>query len=246
MIQVRELDFLDALIRGKLRIFGGEGDGDDASGDAGKDDDKPGDSGPDSGDSGGDSGDAGGDAGEDPVKDLEAKLDAEKKLRIKLQRDLDKQNQEKEKQNEDVVAERDELKGKYDKLKTFVETGYLDTAIIKESSVKDKSGTPKYDWEDVEAVRIFIDKNNIRLDIETGQVEGLDMELKRIAKEKPYLLVKKQESEDAGAGGGGGSGPPSGSHPFGGSARQRETDKNKIGAKYKIPGFGPGSTVRPL
>jgi hypothetical protein len=233
---LNETDFLDALLHGKLRVFGGEVDGDDAGGDAGQSDDKSGDSGSDQSDAGGDNSGDGGDSGEDPIKDLEAKLDAEKKLRIKLQRDLDKNQQEKDKANQDVAAERDDIKGKYDKLKTFVETGYLDTAIMKDK---------KYDWHDVEAVRAFIDKNNIRLDIETGEVEGLDMELKRIAKEKPYLLVPKQNQEDQG-GSGAGSGPPSGSHPFGGSTRQRETDKQKIGSKYKIPGFGPGSTVRPL
>lgn len=169
------------------------------------------------------------------LADTEKKLDDEKKARIKLQRDIDKSNEEKNKDHESVEAERDSLKEKYDKLLKFVETGYLDTAIMKDK---------KYEWHDVEGVRAFLNHDNIRMDLDTGAVDGLDMELKRIAKERPYLLVPKAEDEDPrnnGRGSGSGFTPRdqrgTGNHPYGGSTHQRETDSAKLGKKYKIPGY---------
>jgi hypothetical protein len=203
-----------------------------------------------------DSGDAGkpdGDDGKSDSDEFEKKFDQERKARLKLQRELDKRDQEAAKVNTDTEAELNDYKQKYEQLKAYVEKDGIDTAIMKESNKKDKDGHPKYEWHDVEAVRAFINKDNIRLDLEAGTVDGLDLELKRIAKERSYLLVPSKQPDnndgnpaDKSPANGG---PASGGHPFGaGGGRQRETDSKKIGAKYKIPGFGPGaaSAVRPL
>lgn len=182
--------------------------------------------------------DDGGDDRDNTIRDLQAKLDSEKKQRIKLQRERDKTVEDTQAAAQDVEVERDTYKEKYEKLLKYVETDAIDTAILKNK---------KYEWHDVEAVRAFIDKDNIRLDLDSTTIDGIDLELKRLAKEKPYLLVSKDERD----------GTPkeeftpkdqrgTGTHPFGGSASQRETDKQKLGAKYKIPGFGPGSTARPM
>jgi hypothetical protein len=205
------------------------------------------------GDNSGNADNSDGDDGKSDHEELEKKFDSERKARLKLQRELDKRDQEAAKANTDVEAERDDYKQKYEQLKQYVEKDGLETAIMKMSSQKDKDGKAKYDWHDIEAVAAFIDKNNIRLDMDNGSVDGLDLELKRIAKDRPYLLVPTKTPEDAGGNPGGASrspqdgNPPSGGHPFGSGGRQRETDKQKLGAKFKIPGFGPGAaSVRPL
>lgn len=223
----------NASLRGRLRITGGDGEGEPKPVPAEviiKTEEPKSESDSDSGD--------------DKIRDYESKLDKEKADRIKLQAKLDEaQAKLNEKlagdqtEAQQTAAERDQLKEKYEKLKEFMETGYLDTAILKEK---------KYDWHDVEAVRAFIDKNNIRMDMDTGKIEGLDIELKRIAKEKPYLLVNKTDQPAPNTPPPAAGTPSSGSHPFGGSARQRETDRAKIAAKYRIGGFSGGVTSRPM
>ena len=218
-------------------IWGGEGErenesqsnqGNNQSGDTGK----PGDGNAGPGDDGSDV--------ESRLRDLETKLDAEKKARIaekkradKAETDLTAKNQEGQEEAERTASERDDFKAKYEKLLDFVETSYIDTAIMKNK---------KYDWHDVEAVRTFLNKDSIRLDMDTGEIEGLDLELKRLAAEKKWLLVQQgdRDSDQAPPAAPPGT-PPTGSHPVGGTTRQRETDRNKLGAKYKLPGFGPGA-----
>lgn len=174
--------------------------------------------------------DGSGDGGDDAVAALEKKLDAEKQKRIQLQKERDKELEGKVKEFANTEAERDSYKEKYEQLLKYVETTALDTAIIKASG-------EKYNWEDVEAVRVFIDQDNIRLDIDTQKFDGIEAELKRIAKEKPYLLKK---TEDAGAGNGQPFVPAdqrsTGNHPFGAQPRARETDPNKLRDKYRMPG----------
>lgn len=250
-----ETKLLRALSAGKLRIIGGDGDGNDGgnndagngqAGESGKTENKSQPSGGSAEDKSKQNSD---DGSGDRIKQLEADLDREKKDRIKLQRQLDKKDQEAQKDAENVEAERDDYKQKYEKLLNWVENTGIESAILKDK---------RFQWHDVEAVRTFIDRNNIRVDIDSNSVEGLDLELKRIAQDKPYLLVPKQNDSGQGSGNGQGSGqgnnqespangqPPSGSHPFGGNARQRETDKQKIGQKYKIPGYIASSNFRPV
>lgn len=184
---------------------------------------------------GGTTEDAGGDGSDDAVANLEKKLDQEKQKRIQLQKERDKELEGKAKEFENTEAERDSYKEKYEQLLKYVETTALDTAIIKASG-------DKYVWEDVEAVRVFIDQDNIRLDIDTQKFDGIEGELKRIAKEKPYLLKKP---EDAGAGNGQPFVPAdqrsTGNQPFGAAPRARETDPNKLRTKYKMPGAFAGA-----
>jgi len=216
-------------------IWGGEGER-DGENQGGQNQGESGDTGkPPEGD--GNSGD-GDDDGAKRLKELEDKLDSEKKQRIAEKKRADKaeqslltKNQEGQEEAERTATERDDYKAKYEKLLEFVETSYIDTAIMKNK---------KYDWHDVEAVRSFLNKDNIRLDMDTGEIEGLDLELKRIASEKKYLLVPHESEGGAPPSAPPGT-PPSGSHPVGGSTRQRETDRQKLGAKYKLPGFGPGA-----
>lgn len=239
------MNIFDPLPR-YLRIVGGDGNADQSeqSGDQN-------DGGQANSDSGGDQNKQEADApdktAQDNAKrigDLEAELDKERKDRIRMKRELDKRDAEKSKAAEqaelgdaEVEAERDRYKQQYEQLKAVVETQMLDWAIAIDK---------KYDWHDAEAVRAFINKSDIRLDLDNGKIEGLDLELKRIAKEKPYLMkaaTNSQKQQDQQQNPPAAGTPNSGSHPFGGSAQQRETDKQKIAAKYKIFKHGSVSSV---
>lgn len=230
-----------ATARGKLRIYGSSGEeGEGAE--------------PEGGEGGGEEKSPEAIAAEKKIKDLEKERDdfkqkhQDEKKRAdaaeKAQVDKDREGME---EHERTEAERDDFKEKYEKLLKIVETSVIDTAITNLSLQKDKSGKPKYDWHDVEAVRTFLDKENIKLDLDTGVVDGLDTQLADIAKKRSYLLVSKQESDDEPSTPPGG--PATGGHPTGGTTRTRETDRTKLGAKYKLPGFvGAGSNIgaRPM
>jgi hypothetical protein len=166
-------------------------------------------------DSGNDSGDSG--------PSLEAQLEAEKRKNLKLSKDLGKAEAEKNKANEDKDAakERDEVKAENAKLKGLLEGKFLAWSIETEK---------KYAWQNVEDVIKFISDDEIDINVDKGQIEGLDMALKRIAKEKPYLLVQKQDDQQQR--------PPSGSHPVGSKSGDTVTEQHRLGKKYKIPGFG--------
>jgi hypothetical protein len=236
-----------ATAHGKLRIWGSDGEDDPKN------------------QNGGESGGSGGGADENPeltaaqqaAKDAEAKAaDADKKAKEADKRAAAAEKALKDKELEGAdehqrtAAERDDFKEKYEKLLKVVETSVIDTAINNLSLQKDKQGNPKYNWHDVQAVRAFLDKENIKLDLDTGEVEGLEPQLADVAKKRPYLLVTKQENDEQN-----GNQPPpppggpaTGSHPTGGSARQRETDRTKLGSKYRLPGFvGAGNVgARPI
>lgn len=228
----------------KFRVWGGDGDGDDSSGggdSGGGEQSGSGDGSANSGAGDGDSGTAGG----EQTPDLQAQLDEERAARIQLQRERDEAAERaadaanaSADEADRVASERDSYKQKYEKLKELMSTSYLDNAI---------RGQTKFDFHDTEAVRAFLDQSKIRLDLDTGQIDGLDEQLRKIAKDKPYL-VKQPEN----AGGGDGFTPPpgpntgTGSHPYGGSARQSVTDKQKLGQKYKIPGYGSMAAGRPV
>jgi hypothetical protein len=231
-----EAKFLSSLCAGTLRICGGEDPVDPPTVkvevvDPPKDDTKTKDDGNKDDD--------------DPLADLQSKYETEKQQRIQLQKDLEKRDEEKTKATATVESERDSYKQKYEKLLSYVEKDGLENAINKLSAEKIKDGEaqiPRYQWQDVEAVRTFIDPNKIKLDLDNHQVDGLAEELKRIAKEKPYLLVPKQTQQQQEPP----AGPPSGGQP-GGQVRQRETDKTKLGNKYRIPGFASAAAgARPI
>ena len=225
---------------GKFWIWGGEGDEDQDPKDAGE--------------SSGAGKDAGGDGTsanektteqkrieelETQLNDTKKKYGDEKKRAEKAEKDLTDRDREGMEEHERTEAERDDYKQKYEKLLKVVETSVIDTAIRTLSDVKDKAGNPKYTWQDVEAVRAFLKKDDVKLDLDTGEVEGLEAQLAEIAKKRPYLLVPAQ---DSGSGTAATSGPATGGHPYGGQARQ-PSDRQKLGAKYKLPGFAGVSNI---
>lgn len=135
-------------------------------------------------------------------------------------------------------AERDDYKGKYEKLVQFMETSYVDSAILQISAKATKDGKPTYQWHDPAAVRSFLDRDALTLDMDTGKVDGLEAQLKTLAKEKSWLLVPQGDGDDGGDGGRRPpAGPATGSHPNGASRRERVTGDDALRQKYKMPGY---------
>jgi hypothetical protein len=217
--------------QGFLRIWGGDGE-------AGQGAEQQ----PDSGAAGGQPADA--DGGQDDVQsriqELEQKAaENEKKAKDaeKRAKDFEKQLNDKNLENLDeaerTAAERDDFKAKYEQLLEFVETSVVETAIMKNS---------KYQWHDVEAVRAFLDKDQIKLDLDNKTVDGLDSQLADLAKKKPYLLKQPepQQQQDHRPP----PGPSTGLNPSGGSQRSRETDKGKLAKKFKFDHLVVGGSPR--
>jgi hypothetical protein len=153
---------------------------------------------------------------------VEDQLDAEKKKNIQLSRQLTQAKNEKQKADgdRDAAKERDEVRAENDKLKTLMDSKFLIWSIETDK---------KYSWQNAEDVVNFIKSDEINIDVETGTVEGLDLALKRIAKDKPYLLVPKVDDQQR---------PPSGAHPVGSRVTGTVDETKRLGQKYKIPGFG--------
>lgn len=173
-----------------------------------------------------DSGDDGGESGESGELSIEEQLDQEKKKNIQLKRQLTKAEIDRKKASEDadVVKERDSLKAENDRIKALLSSSFLVWSIGNNS---------KFKWQNPEDVVKFIDGEEINIDVESGKIEGLDLALKRIAKDKPYLLVPEDGGNPSGF-------PlqPTGTTPGAGRTATRETEVKRLGEKYKIPGFG--------
>ena len=180
---------------------------------------QPPDSNSDSGQAG-DQGDSGSD-GKTGNLSVEDQLDAEKKKNIQLSRQLTQAKNEKQKADgdRDAAKERDEVMAENDKLKGLLDSKFLVWSIATDN---------KHQWQDAEDVVKFIKSDEINIDVDAGSVEGLDLALKRIAKDKPYLLVPKEEDQR----------PPSGAHPAGSKSGSTGDNTKRLGEKYKIPGFG--------
>lgn len=184
-----------------------------------------------------------GDSAAAPEVDVQAQLDEERAARIQLQRERDEAAErmaeaaaEYADESDRVAAERDSYKEKYEKLKELMSSSYIDNAILRQT---------KFDFHDVEAVRAFLDQSKIRLDLDTGKIDGMEEQLRKIAKERPYL-VKQPEDQSPATNFTPPPGPGTGNHPYGGTVSQKETDRKKLGSKYRIPGYGSMAVGRPI
>lgn len=161
-------------------------------------------------------------------------LDEERRKNVQLQKQINKNKTiaDKQKADKDVTKDRDRLKGENDKLREMMDDNLLEWAIGRNK---------KYEWENVDDVQAFIKTDSISIDLDNKKVDGLDLELKRIAKEKPYLLKKKEKEDDKDDK----DLPPSGSHPRNGKTSSDDKEQQRLGQKYKIPGYGT-QTLRAL
>jgi len=135
------------------------------------------------------------------------KRDAER-----IQRELDALKNGKGTEKEQWEAEKKSFEQKYEDLLTNTSNTVLRNAV--------KDPETKYSWYDVPVVMGLINRDAIEIDLEEGVVDGLEAELKRIAKEKPYLVKK-------GSTGGGNSG--SGNNSSGGAGAAGSTGSNPSG-----------------
>ena len=80
------------------------------------------------------------------------------------------------------------------KREQVLERNLVETAILKFAD---------FTWHDVDLVVAALNKDEIKVDLDTGAVTGHEDELKRIAKDKPFLVAssKKQKKEDQNNGG---------------------------------------------
>lgn len=101
------------------------------------------------------------------------------------------------------------------KLKGQMETGLLRNQINEFDTIK---------WHDTTLVIKELNRAKIDVDLEDGYVDGLQKELKRIAKEKPFL-VKESSSGASGSG-------STGSHPQGGSTNTQTTHAEQAKARF--------------
>jgi len=235
------LEEISPLFPTKLHIWGGEGERDSGQQDP-PDDDNDNDQDQDDSDDNDDDGDAGddgdGDGDGDAAKDknksgektLEEQLEDERRARIKAEKALNKQKADKDKieADKDAAKDRDKYKAKLEARDKFLTENLLAIEIQKQT---------KFQFADVDDVVLLLQTKyaedvNIDLDADIPSVDGLDLALKRIAKDKPHFLKtsKKDEDDDAGQSSGGKIGGKNGQ----GSA---EEEAKRLGEKYRIPGY---------
>lgn len=162
----------------------------------------------------------------DTAKEL-ARLKREN-IRLKKAQDKKDEDAKTEKDKDKRIRSLEKRAGRAERL---VRTSYIETAIAKQK---------KYEFIDVEDVRKALDMDAIDIDMDSGDIDGLDLELKRIAKKKPHWLKSDDDDEEPAPGR---RRPPpqqrrqSGGHPYGTRNRREGLDKDAIARKYKIPGI---------
>ncbi len=171
--------------------------------------------------------------------DYAAKYEEERAKGIALQGQLNAAAEEKDKAERSKLTGEQNMQRDLDRLTKIAEeydkfkkTTYLKLQVIEESG-------DKYKWNPraIDDVVNSVDLEKITFgELKDGalKIDGLDLELKRIAKEKDYLLQAIESSDEKGdKGGGSGSGNPSGALPFGSSDGKSKSDADLM-KKYKI------------
>lgn len=137
-----------------------------------------------------------------------------------LQAELDKNNNSGKSEKEQFEALLQAEKDKNDKLTKSVSRNIIRTAIVEND---------KLTWHDLDVVMGLLDHDLLDIDAEEGVVDGLDDQLKKLAKDKPFLLKKKTGGQGSGEDGSG----STGSNPRGGRKTGQEiTDRDRLIAKY--------------
>lgn len=246
--------FPTAIDINTLRVWGGEGerdaddDADTDDDDADADDDDNDDDDSDDNDSDDDDDDDD-DADKDKAKgkkksnspSLEDQLDEERRKNQRLQNQINKDKKAKDdaKADKDAAKDRDKYKAKLEARDKFLTENLLSLEIQKQT---------KHQFVDVDDVvsliqRRFADEVVIDLDSDTPGVTGLDLALKRIAKDKPHWLKSNKKDDDDDDS----DGQPSGGKPGGGKVETDAERDKRLMEKYKIPGSaGHLAQARPL
>lgn len=130
---------------------------------------------------------------------------------------------------------KDEEETRSNELKTLRYENEKMKAQLNKSIVRTAISSGKYNWHDLDEVYQKLDLEDIEIDYETGDVDGLEEQLKYIAKKKPYLL--KDASGDDGSSSRGQSGSTGHNPPSGGRSKSRQTSeaaqRDYLTNKYK-------------
>lgn len=152
----------------------------------------------------------------------------EKKRADELQAELDKIKNSGKSDEEQRNAEIQALTESNTKLQAQLEKSIVRAAIANNSELK---------WHDLDEVFAKLDIEDLEIDLDSGDVDGLEAQLKSIAKKKPYLLKESSSSdEDNGRGRQPGS---TGHNPRGTGARNtgvrgtKATQRDELMKKYK-------------
>lgn len=237
MFVFEELSWLE-LLHSPHGLFGGDGDdaGDDYDSDESAENLESDDE-DDDGDEDGSS-DVASHSRDDDDDDDDQDVDVRSLLREnrKLSRDLKAALELLDEYEERGMSDSDDddddleiLRSENEQLRALLNGQYVRNAI---TSFRNKDGSPKWDWVDVDDVFNALDADDLDIDIETGEIDGLEEQLEDIARRKPHWLRKKQKKEDDAPGG------PTGYRPrSGGRGKDKMTAEDyvkKHGAAYSI------------
>ena len=117
---------------------------------------------------------------------------------------------------ENLERDNQALKDENEQLRTVNERNLLELSILKNS---------KYQWHNADDVSKMIDRSGIKINVKSGEVEGIEDALKALAKEKPYMLKKDEQNGENGGSQGKPPGQASGGLP--GSSRDASGKANK-------------------
>jgi hypothetical protein len=143
---------------------------------------------------------------------------ANKKEVQRLQGELDALKSGKGTEQEQWETEKTSLEQRYEELLTNTSNTVLRNAV--------KDPDNKYSWYDVPVVMGLVNRDAIEIDLEEGVVDGLEAELKRIAKEKPYLVKKSTAGSGNSNNGNDGKGSGSGGTGSTGSTGNNPSGRN--------------------
>jgi hypothetical protein len=141
-----------------------------------------------------------------------------KKEAERIQGELDALKNGKGTEQEQWEAEKRSFEQKYEELLTNTSNTVLRNAV--------RDPDNKYSWYDVPVVMSLVNRDVIEIDLEEGVVDGLEAELKRIAKEKPYLVKKAPAGGGNSNNGNNGNGSVSGSAGSAGSTGSNPSGRN--------------------
>lgn len=108
------------------------------------------------------------------------------------------------------------LRSENSKLTKYLEKNTLRSAIL---------GNEKYKWYNIDDAIRDLDLDDLDIDLESGEVDGLDSQLKALAKKKPYLLKDGQDASGDQQGGTT-SGSRTGYNPRGGQRKKSRDATN--------------------
>lgn len=186
------------LIESGLTIFGGDDDGSDYGVDDADSDDDLEDSRSDGEPSDDDDDDGSDDDADDDDDDVAKALSDAKKENRRLKRELAAAEEllDGVDESDDDDDETGGLRDENQKLRKLVNGPYVKSQI---DNVRGKDGEKLYDWEDADVVYALLDKSELEVDVETGEIEGLEEQLAELAKKKPFLLKSGKRSSKGGS-----------------------------------------------